>query len=461
MSDLFHKDATLDFIKRVFKVMNDTPHHTYQVLTKRHHELTKYASELNWTPNIWMGVSVGDNVGKRRIKHLVDCPAKHKFLSIEPLIERLEDMDFTGLDLVYVGGESGNGPNIRPMEPEWVYEIMDKCKEQNIQFFFKQWGKAKNNPNRKDPTILKAHPFHSKGGCLIDGKLYRDNPCLHENEENKVEYAMLFGKEYLITSYETNSDLHTIWELESYLPMMEKELFDELKVDIKKNGVIDPILYVLDENGKKIVIEGHTRFRACKQTDSLTLVTRPINENFTSIEEIQLWMVKHQNQRRNLSTLEKIKLAYLSKPIIEKVARENQSKAGKFKSNLIDGDIEMQKVDTNLEIAKIAGVGKSTAMMYSQLMDHASKNLLESLEKGEISIKSAYNKVKDKTFADIKAPKIKAKPIIIENTIIELESYQDGWNRLESGEIDVVVKDKAILNLFKKGAGIKIGVAKF
>jgi len=453
MSDLFHKDATLEFIKRVFKVMNDTPRHTYQVLTKRHHELTKYASELNWTDNIWMGVSVGDNVGKRRIKHLVDSPAKHKFLSIEPIIERLEDLDFTGLDLVYVGGESGNGPNIRPMEPEWVNEIMDKCKEQNITFFFKQWGKTENNPDPNDPTILKAHPFHSKGGCLIDGKLYRDNPCVPENE---VKYAKLFGKEYLITSYDEYSELHTIWELESYLPIMEKELFEELKKDIIKNNLIDPILYILDDEGKKIIIEGHTRYRACIETNSLIIASRPINEEFNTIDEVYLWMVKHQNQRRNLSTLEKIKLAYLSKSTIEKLAKENQSKAGKLKSKLGETDAEIQKVDTNLEIAKIAGVGKSTAMMYSQLIDHASKNLLESLDKGEVSIKSAYNTIKDKNSTDIKKPKIK--PITIENVVIELESYEDGINKLESGHIDLMVKDKGVLNLLKKNAGIKIGI---
>lgn len=459
MSDLFHKDATLDFIKGVFKIMNDTPHHTYQVLTKRHHELTQYASELIWTDNIWMGVSVGDNIGKRRIKHLVDCPAKHKFLSIEPLIEKLEDLNLTGIDLVYVGGESGDGPSIRPMEAEWVYDIIDTCKEQGIKFFFKQWGKNRNNPDPTDPTMNHSHPYYSKGGCQINAKILRDNPCMKGSD---TKYIELFGNEYLvIDEYEDlNSNLNTIWELKSYLPMMEPELFNELKTNIRNNGLHDPILYITTQDNKKLVIEGHTRLKACIELGVYLpkVPTKEIKEVFSSLEEIQLWMVKHQNQRRNLSTLDKIKLAYLSKPIIEKVARENQSKAGKLKSNMGEIDEEMQKVDTNLEIAKVAGVGKSTAMMYSQLMDHAPKNLMASLDKGEISIKSAYNTVKDKKIADIKQPKVKAEPIIKENTLVELESFEDGYKKFEADEVDILVKDRSMINLFKNNTGIVIGV---
>jgi protein gp37 len=138
MSDLFHKDIPLEFIQKVFKVMNDNPQHVFQVLTKRSDILIKHSPKLNWSHNIWMGVSVEDNRVLHRIDHLRLSGAKVKFLSCEPLIGPLHNMNLDNIDWVIVGGESG--PKARPMDPDWVLDILDQCQAGNVKFFFKQWG---------------------------------------------------------------------------------------------------------------------------------------------------------------------------------------------------------------------------------------------------------------------------------------------------------------------------------
>lgn len=138
MSDLFHPEVPLEFIRKVFEVMNNTPQHTYQVLTKRAERLFELHDKLNWTNNIWMGVSVENEKVKNRIDFLRETNAKTKFLSCEPLIGPLPNMDLTNIDWVIVGGESGR--KSRPMDELWVWDIKDQCREQEVAFFFKQWG---------------------------------------------------------------------------------------------------------------------------------------------------------------------------------------------------------------------------------------------------------------------------------------------------------------------------------
>lgn len=138
MSDLFHPEVPLDFIQKVFAVMNDTQQHTYQVLTKRADRLYKLNHLLNWTPNIWMGVSVEDERVVDRIDFLRETGAHTKFLSCEPLIGPLPNLNLHNIDWVIVGGESGR--KARPMRPEWVWDIKMQCQEQEAIFFFKQWG---------------------------------------------------------------------------------------------------------------------------------------------------------------------------------------------------------------------------------------------------------------------------------------------------------------------------------
>jgi protein gp37 len=158
MSDLFHKDIPLEFIKKVFTVMNENPQHVFQVLTKRSDILLKYHKELNWTHNIWMGVSIENEKVKHRISDLSKTNARVKFLSCEPLIGPLPNMNLKKIDWVIVGGESGWKP--RPMDSDWVLDIQDQCKNANVAFFFKQWG----GTNKK------------KNGRLLNGKVFSEMP---------------------------------------------------------------------------------------------------------------------------------------------------------------------------------------------------------------------------------------------------------------------------------------------
>jgi protein gp37 len=138
MSDLFHRDVPLAFIQRVFDVMNHCPQHQFQILTKRAGRLRALADRLNWTPNIWMGISVEDQKRARRAFELAAVPAHVRFLSVEPLLGPIEQLPLDGIHWVIVGGESG--PGARPMEPAWVDGILRQCRARGVAFFFKQWG---------------------------------------------------------------------------------------------------------------------------------------------------------------------------------------------------------------------------------------------------------------------------------------------------------------------------------
>ena len=136
MSDLFHAKVPLEFIRDVFDVIADTPQHTYQVLTKRSLRLRRLAKQLDWPGNLWMGVSVESTNVVDRIDHLRCTPARTRFLSCEPLLTALPELDLTNIDWVIVGGESG--PSARSMNTWWVEEIRDQCIAAGVAFFFKQ-----------------------------------------------------------------------------------------------------------------------------------------------------------------------------------------------------------------------------------------------------------------------------------------------------------------------------------
>lgn len=138
MSDLFHEAIPLEFIQKVFDVMNQADWHTFQVLTKRAERLSELSSELTWSPNIWMGVSVENEAASYRIDYLRQTGAHIKFLSMEPLIGPVESLNISGIDWVIAGGESG--PGARPMQEDWVINIRDACGVYGVPFFFKQWG---------------------------------------------------------------------------------------------------------------------------------------------------------------------------------------------------------------------------------------------------------------------------------------------------------------------------------
>lgn len=138
MSDLFHEDAPLDFVHRVFDVMRRASWHTFQVLTKRSRRLLELNPEIDWPTNVWMGVSVESQGYTFRIEHLRQTDAHVKFLSLEPLLGPLPCLGLRGIDWVIVGGESG--PGARPMTEQWVIDIRDQCLAVHVPFFFKQWG---------------------------------------------------------------------------------------------------------------------------------------------------------------------------------------------------------------------------------------------------------------------------------------------------------------------------------
>ncbi len=158
MSDLFHARVPRPFVAEIFRVMKDTQRHTYQILTKRSRRLRLMAGGLPWPENVWMGVSVENADERSRIDDLRATPAAVKFLSCEPLLGPLPDLDLHGIDWVIVGGESG--PGHRPVDPEWVRQVRDHCLDQGVAFFFKQWG----------GRTPKA------GGRLLDGRTWDELP---------------------------------------------------------------------------------------------------------------------------------------------------------------------------------------------------------------------------------------------------------------------------------------------
>jgi len=138
MSDLFLESVPASFIGRIFEVMRMAHWHSFQVLTKRAKRLFDMSSGLSWSPNIWMGVTVENKNYAFRIDYLRKTEASIKFLSLEPLLGPIPNLDLEGIDWVIVGGESG--PGARPMKPEWVLDIRDQCQHASVPFFFKQWG---------------------------------------------------------------------------------------------------------------------------------------------------------------------------------------------------------------------------------------------------------------------------------------------------------------------------------
>jgi protein gp37 len=165
MSDLFHQDISLKFLKQVFEVMNRAHWHQFQVLTKRADRLEKLSSGLKWTPNIWMGVSVESEKFMYRIASLKKTKARTKFLSLEPLLGPLPNLSLKGIHWAIVGGESG--PGARPMEKEWILDIRKQCRKAKVPFFFKQWGGV----------------WKKKNGRLLDGRTWDQMPKPHRKTE--------------------------------------------------------------------------------------------------------------------------------------------------------------------------------------------------------------------------------------------------------------------------------------
>lgn len=158
MSDLFHERVSLAFIRRVFEVMEAAEQHTFQILTKRHHRLVSLAPRLSWPRNVWVGVSIENNRWVERADYLRRVPATVRFVSAEPLLGPLTQLDLTDIDWLIAGGESGRGH--RTMQPDWARDLRDRCEREGVAFFFKQWGGA----------------TAKSGGRELDGRVYSDMP---------------------------------------------------------------------------------------------------------------------------------------------------------------------------------------------------------------------------------------------------------------------------------------------
>jgi protein gp37 len=158
MSDLFHEDIPASYIEEIFEVMGQAHWHTFQILTKRHERLAELAPSLTWHPNIWMGVTIENRRFVHRADYLREVDAAVRSISAEPLLGPLEGLNLTGIDWLIAGGESGQ--RHRRCDPAWVHDLRDRCVEENVAFFFKQWG----------GRTAKA------GGRLLDGKTYNAMP---------------------------------------------------------------------------------------------------------------------------------------------------------------------------------------------------------------------------------------------------------------------------------------------
>jgi len=158
MSDLFHADVPIEYIQRCFAVMRKASQHTFQILTKRAERLEELSPQIDWPPNVWQGVSVENADVIFRIDHLRRTSARTKFLSVEPLIGPMPDLNLSGIHWMIVGGESG--PGARPMKPEWVEDLRRQCAAKRVGFFFKQWGGANK----------------AKTGRLLNGRTYDELP---------------------------------------------------------------------------------------------------------------------------------------------------------------------------------------------------------------------------------------------------------------------------------------------
>ena len=172
MSDLYHDEVPTEFIERVFRIMNNNPHHTFQLLTKRPERLADIAKNLHWTRNIWQGVTVERKEYVSRIELLQQTDACVKFISCEPLLEDVGLIDLSGIDWVIVGSESG--PRCRPIAIDWVLNIKEQCEKQEVLFFFKQWG---GTNKKKTGRELQGLPM-GRNPCffwIVISKVFRPN----------------------------------------------------------------------------------------------------------------------------------------------------------------------------------------------------------------------------------------------------------------------------------------------
>ncbi|TLD81458.1 phage Gp37/Gp68 family protein [Helicobacter trogontum] len=165
MSDLFHEKMDYAFLASILQVIKETPYHQYQILTKRPKRMREYFLENEIPPNVWLGTTIESHMVKDRIELIRDLKANIKWLSCEPLISDLGELDLSGIDWIVAGGESG--ARARPMQKEWVLKIKKQCKEQNVAFFFKQWGAYGEDGVKRSKK---------ENSAKLDGEIYQEYP---------------------------------------------------------------------------------------------------------------------------------------------------------------------------------------------------------------------------------------------------------------------------------------------
>ena len=277
-----------------------------------------------------------------------------------------------------------------------------------------------NPADQNDPAVETQLPYHQKGGYMHNGDVFVNGKMKPVDERN---WVYLFGENR--NCMDVHAGLHTIWELKSHLPFMEEEQFEQLKENIRQNGIIDPILYfVAPEDGEKVVVEGHTRLMAAIELGLTDFPTKEITEDFQSMDEVKLWMIKHQFQRRNLTNAQRLRLAFISKPLLEELAKKNNSEGGKGKK-------ADKPFHTSVEISKLAGVSKASVIRFNYVMENATQGTIARLMNNEISVAKAYDTVRG------------VKPTQTHERIM-LESIAEATKQVESGKISafLIVKDE-------------------
>jgi len=260
----------------------------------------------------------------------------------------------------------------------------------------------------------------------------------------------------LSQSYNLNyhyEGLTTILELHSYLSIADSNRYNQLKADIEKNGINDPILYYTTANGIKLVLDGHIRLKACIDLKITDIPTKEIKEDFETLSDIQFWIVKNQCQRRNLTQIHKIQLACLHEEKIQQAAKDNLIKAGK------GNDVE-KAVDTLLEIAKIANVGRTTVARYKKVVSSGLVDIIEKMITEDLSISSAYKQVQEsiknelgKTMETEVQEKTQIESEVIETEMHEPQYVNDinaGMHLLRDNEVEYFIMTKDINKLSQK-----------
>ncbi|WP_419870595.1 ParB N-terminal domain-containing protein [Chryseobacterium sp. CT-SW4] len=261
----------------------------------------------------------------------------------------------------------------------------------------------------------------------------------------------LLGQSYNISHH--YEGLTTISELESYLTLADINRYSQLKADIEKNGINAPILYHTTANGIKLVIDGHIRLKACIELEISDIPTKEIKEDFETLSDIQFWMVKNQCQRRNLTQIHKIQLACLHEEKIQQTAKDNLVNAGK-------GNKVEKAVDTLLEIAKIANVGRTTVARYKKVVSSGLVDIIEKMITEDLSISSAYKQVQKAIKNELNATmKTEVQEETqIESEVIETEIHKPqyvndinaGMHLLRGNEVEclIMTKDENKVNDF-------------